>query len=1256
MNFIKVLKIKKISLYFLFFCFTFQSEVIAQFPNFTNSVISTSWDEVEGFVWDSTGQQYVWEKGGKVWVVDTSGNKLAAPLLDITEEVGNWRDHGLNGFALDPDFRTNGFFYLFYTVDRHHLINFGTPAYNPTVNTFFQATIARVTRYTADSATNFTTTIPGSRFILIGETKKTGIPIVFESHSGGSLIFGADKSLFVSTGDGGSYTFVDGGSGSTYWSQALNDSIIRPKENVGAFRAQIVDCLNGKILRINPLNGDGLNSNPYFDNSEPRSPKSRVWALGFRNPFRMTLRPGTGEADITAGNPGTLYIGDVGWDNWEDLNVCNAPKQNFGWPLYEGLTPQIGYTNLNTQNQDAPNPLFGTSGCTRPYFRFKELLIQDTEDPSPEFKNPCDTSQLIPQGVAVFTHRRPIIDWKHGFQSRAGIFTNGVADEINIDDPASPVQGTMFGGYASIAGVWYTDNRFPVIWQNTYFHADYVGQWIRNFEIDTNDVLSNVNGFWDNNGIIVHMALNPVNGCIAYANYPGEIKEICYTGFVNNLPVAKIETDTTYGAGPLQVQFTGSNSSDPENLPLQYNWDFGDGNFSSLEDPVHIYNPGTSSPVSYYAKLTVTDDIGQTDTDSVLISVNNTPPQVSIISFSDGDLYSMSGNTQLPLEAAVTDAEHGPGEVFYRWTTILHHNAHLHPESIDTNKISTTTISPVGCEVLNTYYFEINLKVTDAGGLYTSVSSNLYAACDPPVATFTANDSVVCAGEQILFNDISSNFPVLLEWEFPGGIPAVSNDVSPLIQYNVPGIYDVKLIASSFRGSDTIVLPGYVTVGAYPQVNLGADTTVCGSISLNAFNANATYLWNDFSTDTELIVDSDGAYSVLVTSPEGCSATDTIEVVILTVPVVDLGPDLTVCDTAITFDAGLTGNLWLWNTGEVTSSIQVDSSGLYFVTVTALSGCQESDSINVELNLPPAFNLGTDTLVCDSVFVLNGPTGAFNYLWQDGTITQSLNIFTSGIYALNITDTVTGCQASDSISVQIGTVPLFEFGPSLLICDSVYILDPGITSGSFLWSDGTSNSTLEITTSGWYALTVTSVQGCIFTDSVEITIPALQQVTFTPSFNDTICINQPPFLLTGGSPSSGSYLVNGIVATVLAPAVIGQGPQVVAYTYLHPQGCRDTVEFTLQIETCTGISEGGNNSSGFSVYPNPSSGIFGIIFDKSLADKNVDIQVFNLPGQEVYIAKQVKAISMELDLKHLSPGTYQLRVNNFGNLRIVILK
>ncbi|HMT30939.1 MAG TPA: hypothetical protein PKD91_16830, partial [Bacteroidia bacterium] len=108
------------------------------------------------------------------------------------------------------------------------------------------------------------------------------------------------------------------------------------------------------------------------------------------------------------------------------------------------------------------------------------------------------------------------------------------------------------------AGVWYTDNRFPVAWQNTYFHADYVGQWIRNFVIDTVDQASEAREFWDNNGVIVYLTVNPANGCIAYANYPSEIKEICYGGIVNNLPVAKLSADTTYGAGPLTIQFTGN--------------------------------------------------------------------------------------------------------------------------------------------------------------------------------------------------------------------------------------------------------------------------------------------------------------------------------------------------------------------------------------------------------------------------------------------------------------------------------------------------------------------------------------------------------------------------------------------------------------------------------------------------------------------------------------------------------------------------
>jgi hypothetical protein len=138
--------------------------------------------------------------------------------------------------------------------------------------------------------------------------------MLYQSHGVGSLVFASDGTLLVSCGDGASFNVEDSGSiDHTYYKQALIDGIIRPEENVGAFRAQLLNSHNGKLLRINPENGDGVSSNPFFDASAPRSAKSRVWALGLRNPFRVSIKPGTGSADPLTGDIGEVYIGDVGW-------------------------------------------------------------------------------------------------------------------------------------------------------------------------------------------------------------------------------------------------------------------------------------------------------------------------------------------------------------------------------------------------------------------------------------------------------------------------------------------------------------------------------------------------------------------------------------------------------------------------------------------------------------------------------------------------------------------------------------------------------------------------------------------------------------------------------------------------------------------------------------------------------------------------------------------------------------------------------
>ena len=243
---------------------------------------------------------------------------------------------------------SNGHIYLLYTVDRHHLLYTGTPSYDPAADEYFNATIGRITRYTAEAASNFTTVDYNSRTVLLGESVSTGVPSLHQSHGVGSLVFGTDGTLMASFGDGASYNGVDRGPGpGSYGAQAEIDGIVTPEENIGAYRAQVLHSLSGKIVRIDPATGDGVASNPYFDASQPRSQQSRIWAVGVRNPYRMALVPNTGSHNAADGDPGMFSFGDVGWITHEELNIVNAPGMNFGWPWYEGMVYHTAYNNAD---------------------------------------------------------------------------------------------------------------------------------------------------------------------------------------------------------------------------------------------------------------------------------------------------------------------------------------------------------------------------------------------------------------------------------------------------------------------------------------------------------------------------------------------------------------------------------------------------------------------------------------------------------------------------------------------------------------------------------------------------------------------------------------------------------------------------------------------------------------------------------------------------------------------------------------------
>ncbi len=503
------------------------------------------------------GRMLVAEKQGRVYSV-VNGVKSAVPMWNRTNEVLNHHDRGLLGLAVDPNYATNRYLYLLYTVD---------PDSNGTDDN--DDAFGRIARYQV-SATDSNVVDSASRTILMGVSWRQGPLSASPSHTIGTLRFGSDGSLLASMGDGGSYSEMDqGGRDPNAFGSGAN--LTNTYEDIGAFRAQSLTSLCGKILRIDPATGHGYPSNPYWDGS-PTSIRSRIWAYGLRNPFRFGVRPG-GSTNPADGAPGTLVVGDVGWTLWEDLNVARTPGQNFGWPCYEGLGP-------NSQYQ-AGTPAH--NGCGS---------VGQTDNPTP-FSAPAAT-------------------WNHNNESQ------------------SVPPGLK--GNAIVGGAFYNGTRYPAAYRGRYFFADYAQNWIQTATFDAADNLGAIQAFGSGMDSPVDLVAEPGTGDLCYvAIGAGEVRRIRYAGTaVNNPPVAVASATPGHGLAPLAVSFSSAGSSDPDGDTVGgHAWSFGDGASAAGASPSHIYaNPG-----SYAAVLTVTDGHGGTGRDTVqVVALASTAfPQTPIV-------------------------------------------------------------------------------------------------------------------------------------------------------------------------------------------------------------------------------------------------------------------------------------------------------------------------------------------------------------------------------------------------------------------------------------------------------------------------------------------------------------------------------------------------------------------------------------------------------------------------------------------------
>ncbi len=251
---------------------------------------------------DGSGRLFIVEQDGRI-LIWKDGTLLDAPFLDIRDRVGNrGSEQGLLGLAFHPRYTENGYLYVNYTDTKGD-------------THIARFTVSEVNPDQADPTTEKT-------LLVVSQP--------FGNHNGGVVVFGPDGYLYLGLGDGGS-----GGD---------------PQGN-----AQSTQTLLGKILRIDVDSGDPYGippDNPFASGGG----LPEIWAYGLRNPWRISF-------DRLAGD---LYIGDVGQNQWEEIDFLSSgaqPGANFGWDYREGFHPFEGAY----QGNDLIDPLIEydhSQGCS----------------------------------------------------------------------------------------------------------------------------------------------------------------------------------------------------------------------------------------------------------------------------------------------------------------------------------------------------------------------------------------------------------------------------------------------------------------------------------------------------------------------------------------------------------------------------------------------------------------------------------------------------------------------------------------------------------------------------------------------------------------------------------------------------------------------------------------------------------------------------------------------------------------------------
>lgn len=474
------------------------------------------------------------------------------------------------------------------------------------------------------------------------------------------------------------------------------------------------------------------------------------------------------------------------------------------------------------------------------------------------------------------------------------------------------------------------------------------------------------------------------------------------------------------------------------------------------------------------------------------------------------------------------------------------------------NGATTQTISATNA---GTY----TVQVTNASGCQSLASSGTTITVNalPSQPTISAGGSTTfCAGGSV---NLTASTGTSYLWS--NG--ATTASISP----TTAGTYTVQV--SNAAGCQSVASAGTtITVNALPSqptIAAGGSTTFCtgGSVTLTA-SAGTTYLWSTGATTASISPTTAGTYSVQVTNAAGCQSIASAGTVVTvnalpSQPTISAGGSTTFCAGGSVNLTASTGTSYLWSNGATTQSISPTTAGTYTVQVTNAAGCQSIVSVGTTvivnaLPAQPTITAGGPTTFCQGGSVTLSSSAGSSYLWSDGSMSASINPSSSGTYTVQVTNAA-GCQSIASASTvltvnPLPNAPIISPNGPITFCSGGTVNLASSAGISYLWSNGSTNFSIDVTSSGTFTAQITDPNGCQSPSSTPMTVtvnptPTIALGTIADPTSCTVDNGSIQVNGSGTGTLSWSGTTSGTLTGVTLPTTIpnlGDGSYIITFT------------------------------------------------------------------------------------------------------------